>query len=605
MRILILFLLSIIVQSAIAQDSLSYDMSEVVIHEQRLGISFKESSRTIDIISLADIQASSADNIAELLNDIAGVDIRQRGAHGVQADVGIRGGTFDQTLILINGMKLSDPQTGHHNMNIPVAIEDIERIEVLKGPAARIYGQNGFAGAINIVTRKSEENKVALRLHAGENDLIDAGFRVSQAMKSYTHSLSYQHNQSDGYKYNTDYKITNTSYQGSLGSNGNQLNILASHGARKFGANGFYASPDFTDQYEETYASFISLDYNKLIGAWYISPKVSYRRHKDDYVFLRDDPSFFQNIHTSNILTGEVQARTSNKIGIMQVGLEYQTLDLESNNLGQRSRNSFTINAEQRILLLNEKLDITPGVSVAMISDLDTKIFPGLDIGYAITPSIKIYGNTGYTYRVPTYTDLYYSSSVEQGNDQLQPEEAISYEVGAKYINSNLTAQVALFTRRGRDLIDWSKADSLSKWQPNNIGNLATSGIETSLQYGFDDEFPIGLSNIRINYTYITTDQSDQESFLSRYALEYVRHQLSANVRYHIGDLYHNIQLRYVDRANLEDYTVVDTKLYYDLGPWSISINANNILDRTYRETNLVVMPGRWVSGGLDYRFGW
>ena len=606
MKTILTIVVGMLAFSVFAQkDTLYGGFSEIVIHEQRLGIPFKQSSRSIDIVTAEVMAASSADNVAELLNDVAGVDVRQRGPHGVQSDVGIRGGNFDQTLILINGIKLSDPQTGHHNMNIPVAIEDIERIEVLKGPAARIYGANGFSGAINIVTKKPNENSISVGVHTGDYQLLDTRIGISNTFGKYGQSASYSRNASDGYKYNTDYEIEHYTYQGSLGSNGNQLNLLASHSSRKFGANGFYASPDFMDQYEETHTSFVALDYSKLIGGWYINPKVSYRRNKDDYVFLRENPSFFNNVHISEVLNGELQARSSNPLGIFQIGAEYNMMNLESNNLGVRERNTASINAEQRILLMNEKLDITPGVSYSYFSDLDAKIFPGLDIGYRINNELKVFGNAGYTFRVPTYTDLYYESSVEIGNEDLQAEEALSIEVGAKYDKSNFTVQIALFSRQGNDLIDWSKSDSTSKWQPINIGDLTTNGIEFSTQWRFHAVGKFGLSNIGFNYTLLDTDQSDVDALLSRYTLEHVKHQFAARFAYHVGNIHHNIQLRYVDRVNLEDYTVVDSKLYYDTKEVRFSLNVNNLFDEIYRETNLVELPGRWVSVGADIKIGY
>jgi len=520
----------------------------------------------------------------------------------VQSDIGIRGGTFDQTLILINGIKLVDPQTGHHNMNIPVAIEDIERIEVLKGPAARIYGQNGFAGAINIVTRKRDNDEITIGVHTGDYQLIDTRVGISNTIGDLNQSLSYSRNASDGYKYNTDYEIQQFNYQSSVGSNGNQLNVLASHSSRKFGANGFYASPDFIDQYEKTYTTFAAVDYSKLIGGWYINPKVSYRRNRDDYVFLRQNPTVFQNIHTSQVFASEIQARSANRFGIFQVGAEYNTLELESNNLGMRSRNSVTINAEQRILLFDEKLDITPGLSYAYFSDLDSKVFPGIDVGYEISNRFKVFGNAGYVYRVPTYTDLYYESPAETGNANLNPEEALSLEIGTRYIHGQFTASAAAFSRQGENLIDWSKADSDAKWQPINIGDLATSGIELTSQWRFAATNKIGVDRIGANYTYITTDQSEEEALLSRSALEYLRHQFAAQFTYHVGDIHHNVQFRYVDRANLENYRVVDTKLYYQSDEVRVSLGVNNLFDESYRETNLVEMPGRWLSLGADIK---
>ncbi len=606
MKLTLTIVIGMLAMNVFAQtDTLYGDFSQIVIHEQRLGIPFKQSSRSIDIVTEEVIKASSANNVAELLNDVAGVDVRQRGPHGVQSDVGIRGGNFDQTLILINGIKLADPQTGHHNMNIPVAIEDIERIEVLKGPAARIYGINGFSGAINIVTKKPSENEISIGVHTGDYQLLDTRLGISNTIGSFGQSASYSRNASNGYKYNTDYEIEHYTYQGSLGSNGNQLNLLASHSSRKFGANGFYASPDFMDQYEETHTSFVALDYSKLIGGWYISPKVSYRRNKDDYKFQRESPSPFDNVHVSEVLNTEIQARSSNKVGIFQVGVEYNIMNLESNNLGMRERNTATINAEQRFFFFDEKLDITPGVSYSYFSDLDAKVFPGLDIGYAVNNNLKIFGNAGYTYRVPTYTDLYYEDRANVGNEDLQPEEALSMEVGAKYIKSNFNAQIALFSRQGNDLIDWTKPDSTSKWQPINIGDITTNGLEMSAQWRFHAAGKYGLSAVGINYTLLDADQSDVDAFLSRYTLEHVKHQLSARVAYHVGDIHHNLQFRYVDRVNLDNYTVVDSKLYYDTKSVRVSLNINNLFDKIYRETNLVELPGRWVSIGADIKIGY
>ena len=120
------------------------------------------SSRTISIITIEDIKNSPATNLVELLQQEAGVDIRRQGVYGMQSDLYIRGGGFDQTLLLIDGIKSEDPQTGHHTLNIALPLEVIKRIEIIKGPAARIFGQNSFTGAINIVTKSNADVKIIL-----------------------------------------------------------------------------------------------------------------------------------------------------------------------------------------------------------------------------------------------------------------------------------------------------------------------------------------------------------------------------------------------------------------------------------------------------------
>ena len=142
-------------------------LDSIVITSARIELPFKENSRTIDIISRADIKQSAATNITDLLQQVAGIDMRRRGVNGMQADLYIRGGSFDQTLLLIDGIKVEDAQTGHHTMNMALPIEVIERIEIIKGPAARVFGQNAFTGAINIVTKNNAKNVNVIGFQVG------------------------------------------------------------------------------------------------------------------------------------------------------------------------------------------------------------------------------------------------------------------------------------------------------------------------------------------------------------------------------------------------------------------------------------------------------
>lgn len=587
-------------------DSLSVVLPDVVIKENRLEMPFSEVSRSIQVMTARQIEALPVQSINEVIQYISGVDVRQRGANGVQADVSIRGGTFDQTLVMINGVKMTDPQTGHHIMNIPIDLENVERIEVLKGPGARIYGMNAFSGAINIVTKAPDEQFVKIKLQAGENGMGGAQISASFPKENMNQYFSFSKDFAEGYRYNTDYDMTNLFYQNQIEIGQNQLDIMAGFTERQFGANGFYASPDARDQYEEVQTSVVSLDYKMNLSNWTLNPRLFWRRNQDEYVFVRSNPSIYRNLHIGNVYGAEFHASNRNALGTTGIGLELNQVDLASSNLGDQQRFTTSLFVEHRFQLLDGALDIIPGLSLNHFSDFGTKVFPGIDAGLRLDDHFKLYGNWGYTYRVPTFTDLYYEDPANLGNPDLQPEEAMSYELGVKYNGRGTNLQASYFNRQGNDLIDWIKeADSL-QWQPVNVNQLTAQGVDVSLDFFFPVIFNKNswLRRLNIGYTYIDAAVEENDAPISRYALENLNHQFIAGLEYRIGGrFYHSVQFRYIDRVTMEDYTVIDTRLNYRRDNYEIFLKATNVGDTEYRETNLVPMPGRWIRGGVEVKF--
>jgi iron complex outermembrane receptor protein len=589
-------------------DTLTYDISQLIIKENRIEIPFSDNSRTISIISNKEIQQLNYNSVNELLQNVSGVDIRQRGAHGVQGDVSIRGGTFEQALILINGVKMIDPQTGHHMMNLPVSVDDIERIEVIKGPAARRFGQNAFAGAINVITKEPNQRGANLDFEYGQNDLYNVHASVTIPVGKYNQRISGNYSQSDGYRHNTDYKISNIFYQSSLDLNEGALNFYGGHVDRKFGANSFYGSESFTEQYEEVQTSFATVEYERTFNEWNTTSRVNWRMNKDNWQFIREDPDFFQNFHTSHVVNLESHVSKGHNLGIFGVGVDVTYLNLNSSNLidetgnGLHTRTQTNVHVENRFLFANENLDITPGVLVSHLSDIGVEFFPGLDVGYRINNGLKVYSNVGLTIRIPTFTDLFYSDAGNVGNPDLTEERAFTVEAGVKYITNKVELQASVFNRSASDQIDWTRVliDSTEKWRPSNFNSAIYRGAEFSVKKNFNSKSII--KNFSLSYTYIDAEFSENEFALTRNQLENLRHQLNIGTFLSYNNLSFGINYRYNDRVSLESYSVVDTRLAYKLGNKTLYVKANNLFDAEFRETNLVPSPGRWVLGGISFK---
>src|SRR5690554_6896127 len=211
MNFRILPLLFLIPSCLIAQENQNtpQNLDEIIISAQRIEIPFSRESRSIMIITAEDIKLSPATSLAKLLQEVAGLDIRQRGTNGMQADLYIRAGGFDQTLLLIDGIKMDDAQTGHHILNAALPLEIIERVEIIKGPAARVYGQNAFTGAVNIITKKKSPDQLSIALSGGSYDQLGAAVTASSNFDNSNHLMHYSKNVSEGYRYNTDYDTQN------------------------------------------------------------------------------------------------------------------------------------------------------------------------------------------------------------------------------------------------------------------------------------------------------------------------------------------------------------------------------------------------------------
>lgn len=587
--------------SAKQQDTTA--LGEVIINSTRINLPFKENSRTISVITSEDIKKSATNNIADLLQQMAGLDIRRRGTSGSQADLYIRGGSFDQTLLLIDGIKMDDAQTGHHTMNAALPLEVIQRIEIIKGPAARVFGQNAFNGAINIVTKKELNNTVSVNAETGSFGQLNAGITIGTQLENSSHIVHVDKMTSAGYRYNTDYDNSNYFVKSIFNKKKKAIEMIATFQERKFGANGFYARESAIDQYQETQNSLVGFTTEFTSGNLVLKPRVYWKRNQDEYLYSRTNPTQYRNVHISNKIGAEVNANYTSKAGITGFGIDVSKLYMTSNNLGDRNRFMTTLFLEHEFKLLNNNLDITPGVAVTYFSDFDFYAYPGIDLGYKITDRLKVYGNIGYTYRIPTYTDLFYNDSSTLGNPNLEVEEAFAQELGIKYFSPKFSASLAVYNRDAQNLIDFIRPNTTETiYTATNITEVNTKGFEVDAAY----HFKINSFNqtLAMGYNFLEDNILVENKALSRYSLNTLKHHFTTRLSTKLfKNLSQNIIYKHAQRTTGASFNVWDASLILHLKQLELSFTASNIFNAEYIEAGFVPMPPSNILFGLKYNF--
>ncbi len=617
-------------------------LNSVVLSANRSQTTFKKLSRNVVVIDRQEIEDAPVQTVQELLEYSLNVDVRQRGSVGLQADVSIRGGNFEQTLILLNGVKLTDPQTGHHNMNIPVALKDIERIEVLHGSASRVFGPNAFSGAINIITKSSGKSQLNISGLAGENELYGLGVseRFSTGKSSTLISLSQQ--QSAGYIENTDFRTSNFFIQTDFKAGKFDFSINAGQTDKRFGANSYYTSV-YPDQYEETrtrFASITATSGDKLK----ITRRVYWRRHNDRFELFRhfdNAPSWYtsHNFHETDAYGGELNAVYTHKFGTTSVGAEFRREEIISTNLGKDldspidvkgenavyakgdSRENISLYAEHNFTY--KRLLVSGGVMANHNSAFGTQFFPGIDVSVAITDEVRLYSSVNRAFRFPSFTEIYIATPTSVGKLDLKPEEAETYELGTKIYTPMFQATGSVFHRRGKNLIDFIRFNNQPTSDPFRAQNLTEAnytGVEVAINInkkvlldatGF-------ITRLGFNYTFMDADTASN-GFESTYALDFLRHKFGISLDHKI---YKGLNMSW--RASLQNreggynfydtntnaftgeveyptFWLLDARLFWMGENYTIFVEASNILDEDYVDIGNINQPGRWIKAGFRW----
>ena len=625
----------------------NYELEEIEVTGTRVPLTQAESAKMVTVITRSDIQAAAVHTINDLLKYAVGVDVRQRGEFGVQTDISVRGGTFDQITLLLNGVNITDSQTGHHSAAFPVSMNDIERIEVLEGPAARVFGTSAFTGAINIVTRNDKRSHVSAHAMGGAYGLFEGGARVNYTKGPFSNQLSGSFNRSDGATDNSDFRTTRGYYQGNYASSEVDVRWQLGYIDQAFGANTFY-SFKYPNQYEELRRYMVSVQ-AETKGWLRFAPTVYWNRKHDNFQLVRGTGTG-ENFHLNDVYGANLNAYFNSKLGKTAFGAEFRNEGILSTSLGKEldedkyvdipgekgkqfthkdNRTNVSYYVEHNILL--SQWTFSMGVMANMNTGLDHKyrFYPGVDVSYRPGIHWKLFASWNKALRMPTYTDLYYTAENLKGYSGLKPEQTEAFNIGARYRNTFLDVSLSGFYNKGKNMIDWiryTKEDNVFYSVNYELDNM---GIELASVIDFhsllnENHF---LNKLHLSYAYIHQERHDDtEFYISNYALAYLRHKFVARLDHRIWkNLSASWAFRWQHRmgnyekligvnpdnpkeflTTLEPYPsfgLFDLKLTWQGKNYNVFAEANNILDRKYYDLGNIPQPGIWIRGGVSYRF--
>lgn len=641
---------------ALSDDTLNIGLADVEVLGTRVPLNDSQAARMVTVLRAADIKAAAVHSINDLLEYAAGVDVRQRGEMGVQTDISVRGGTFDQITLLLNGVNISSPHTGHLSADFPVSVDDIERIEVIEGPAARVFGTSAFTGVVNIVTRQTgaESNgsslallqplQATVHLRGGSYGYGAGDARMALRHKGgngfFSHSLSGGYSRSDGATPNSDFSNTHFFYQGQYADRAVRVSAQLGYSYKPYGANTFYGASS-TDQWESNERIMAAVKAETAIGAFHIAPQAYWNRWYDHYQWHRGTSPGGENFHQVDVYGLSLNSWVQTSLGKTSFGVEMRSDGIWSTNLGRQleedeyrettghdgtpdrmytrrdQRTNISAYLEHDILF--RQWTISLGVLANNNTGLDEKwrFYPGIDVSYRPSDYLKLFASWNMALRMPTFTDLYYSGKNIEGNSHLSPEKTSDIALGTRWRTHGIEAQAQTFYSHKSDMIDWVVYDDETRDEHGaaiprtewiyRSGNFTLDNYGIEVQAALLPRELLGegmpLRRLSCSYAYLSEHIAYSRAIaLSKYAQEYLRHKVVVQAD---GRLWRNLTLSLSWRWQCREgqgnnpYSLLDGRLSWDAGAWSMYVDCANILDHTYYDYSIVPQPGRWLKAGV------
>ena len=518
------------------------------------------------------------------------IDLRQRAPDAVQADLSIRGSTFGQTLVLINGLRVNDVQTGHHNMDQPLPTASLERIEVLRGAGSTFYGSDAVGGSVNFITGPPKYSEVRAGSAVGNFGINQQTASAAFLSGRWSEQLSAERDFSSGFRPDRDYRIfdafSNTGVQTGLG----HTLVMLGYSDKPFGADQFYG--DF-NSWERTKAWFAGLEQDLGKNTEF---DLGYRRHTDVFILFRDNPAFFSNDHTDQSWQAALRRKQSlGQNSTLFYGAEGFHDSVDSTNLGQhqRSREAIYLDYDMRAL---GRFSFSLGAREEFYGAGQNDFSPTVSAGIWLSPAWKLKASASHAFRLPTYTDLYYHDPGNLGNPDLRPEKSWDFEGGLQWTpGGRYKADFTVFHRRDRDVIDYLLENGI--YGATNLQRLNFTGMEASFGIRLPREQQIGFA-----YTGLYGAQEPLQGQQTKYTFDYPVNDAAVTWTGRLPvKLLARSRLGVVERYKQDPYAVWDLSVGREFRYVRAHLSFSNLTDTQYEEISGVIMPGRSVLFGLEF----
>jgi outer membrane cobalamin receptor len=563
-----------------------------------------ESNRSVNLISPRD-QPLTANSVVDLLRQDTSLNLQARAANGVQADLSLRGTTFEQSLILLNGLRINDPETGHLNLDIPVPLDAVTRIDILHGSGSTFYGSDAIGGAVNLITQPPAPGlTVVASTGGGSYNSIEQHLRASYTHGPLAEQLTASRDTSDGFIPDRNYSSNALASETWLTTKPGTTDILLATSDRPYGANLFYGP---YPSWERTKGWFASIQ--QQLGPQ-TAASFGYRRHSDLFVLFVDHPAIYENNHITTSYEGALRrADTITPNTTLSYGLEADGDTIHSNSLGQHTRNQGAAYANLNLRALG-RFSLSLGAREEILSGGDQVFSPSVAAAYTLTHTLRLRASAGHGFRLPTYVDLYYADPTTIGNPNLKPESSWSYEAGLEWTpawmpgNGPLTLTTTAFRLQQKDTIDYAKSILATNaltfaqpWQAVNIQNLNITGAEATARLRL-------TANQQLQFSYTAAHAaSPPPNLLSEYAYNYAAQNALVRWTSNFRQLTAHTQINIVQKTQHTAYPLWDVALSRNTGHLRPYLRALNLSNTGYQEIPQVPLQGRTIMAGAEFNW--